>query len=167
MISNILENKENVQNYFTMPVAVIILFLTLGCNPRALPFIRDKLKANDEMNTKNTEEAVKTDEKLRELDDLCKSIPLPDSFKFYSKSRSVKGSDLIFVYYYSDDDFNNSDKYFREYFSSNQWSVTEDNSVNKTTEFRKDDKRIVIQYGGIGIDANYAFSCKRIIDGKD
>jgi hypothetical protein len=145
----------------------VILHLMIACNPRALPFIKDRLKANDEINTKNTEEAVKTDEKLKELDDLCKTIPIPDSFKFYSKDRSVRGSDLIFVHYYSDDNFNDSDKYFREYFLSNQWSLTEDNGVNRITEFRKNGKRIVVQYGGIGVDANYGFTCARIIDKKD
>ncbi|MCU0238818.1 MAG: hypothetical protein MUC29_05195 [Pyrinomonadaceae bacterium] len=138
-----------------------------GCNPKGLPFIKEYLRKNDELNTKQTNEDIKTNAKLKELDDLCKSIPLPDSFKFYGKQRSYKHSNLLSFYYYSEDSFDKSDKHFREYFLSNGWKLFEENYVNRITELRKDDKAITIQYGGIGIDANYSFACKRIVDAKD
>jgi hypothetical protein len=159
--------RENACKCLTTAIFAILIFLMIGCNPRALPFIKDKLKANDEINTKNTEEAIKTDEKLRELNDLCKSITLPDSFKFYSKNRSQKNSDLISFYYYSNANFDDFDKTFRQHFLADDWQLFENDSVNRITEFRKNDKIIAAQYGGIGLDANYAFICKRIIEKKD
>jgi hypothetical protein len=156
--------KEIFIKYLALVITSVLLFLMISCNPRGLPYIKDQLKKNDELVTKQVDESLKTDVKLKELDDLCKSIPLNDSFKFYGKQRSYKHSNLLSFYYYSEDNFDNSDKYFREYFLSNGWKLVEGNYVNRITEFRKDDKVVAIQYGGIGIDANYAFICKRVVD---
>jgi hypothetical protein len=160
--------KEKIYKYLKISVTVIFLFLIIGCNPRALPFIRDKLKANDEIKTKNADEAVKTDEKLKELDDLCKSIPLPNSFKFYSKNRSVKGSDSIFFFYQTQGDYDSYENFFKDYLSKDGWELIKVDSSYRSTEYRKNDKRVAIFFGSyLGEFADCSFTCERINKKKD
>lgn len=152
------------KKYMLTFVAVILLIMTFcfaGCNPKELPILKEKLKDWDEFTTRETEEAIKRNPELQELDNLCKQIPLSERFKLYSKRMASHGPPALFLFYYSEDDFDKSDKLFREYFKQNGWEIFNKNSMNRISEFRKNNYIISIQYGGVGQSANYAISCEK------
>jgi hypothetical protein len=160
--------KKNVYNYLTILVFTILIFLMMGCNPKKLPYIRDKMKINDEINTKNANEAVKNDKDLKELDDLCRSIPVPESFEFYSKKQSIRGSDSMFYFYKTHGDYSSYENYVRDYLSKDGWELTKVDSSYRSTEFRKNDKRIAVFFGDyLGEFADCSFTCERITNKKD
>jgi hypothetical protein len=75
---------------------------------------------------------------------------------------ALHGPHTLFYHYYSDDDFNETDKYFKEYFTGNGWQIFDDRSFNKTSSFQKENIRFIIQYGGMGSDVNYGIICGKI-----
>lgn len=149
------------KKYFLLLMSVLIL-TTVNCNPRELPIVKETLKEADINRTEATEDAIKNNPELQELDNACKQIPLPDQFKMVAKHLAPGKPPALSYYYFSNETFDDSDKFFKDYFQKNGWKSVENKSLNRISEFRNDNNRIVIQYGGIGVDANYSIFCEKL-----
>lgn len=158
--------KQKLFPLFSIILLLAIVFYTVGCNPRQLPIIKDRLTEMDNVGTEETKEAIKNNAKLQELDNICKQIPLPEGFKLIAIQLSPNESPILTYYYYSENDFEKSDNYFRQYFVENGWSIVENKSLNRISSFRNDNYKINIQYGGMGANANYAINCSKLPSSK-
>jgi hypothetical protein len=140
----------------------LIIYLTIfaGCSPKTLPGIREQLKKNDEAATEEANRLIADNPDLRALNELCEQVPISENFSLYSKRIAHNYPLTIFFFYRSKDDSSLMDAQFRQYFMERNWRIRDLSSVNKITEFTNEKYRITIQYGGLGENADYSFSCE-------
>jgi hypothetical protein len=148
-------------------LAVLFLgFITItqsACNPRENPIFRKAALENEQMITRQTEEAIKNSPVLQELDAMCKQIPLPANSQFIWKGGLDDQTISLSYHYYSETKYEEAWSLFKVYFLQNGWKLTkEDNSYPKIIEFRNDKYRVQINYGGMGEGVNYGFSCEKL-----
>ncbi|HKP69488.1 MAG TPA: hypothetical protein VJV05_09405 [Pyrinomonadaceae bacterium] len=139
----------------------VVAFLLPGCNPKELPIINAGINKLNEAQEREIDETIRKSDALKELDHLCRSIVESGDFRLVSRSISTHGPPKLFFYYYSDVDFDSADGDFGRRLGAAGWRTVENRSMNPTAAFRKDDQVIVIQYGGIGSNANYGITCEK------
>ncbi|MCW5962170.1 MAG: hypothetical protein KIS76_18565 [Pyrinomonadaceae bacterium] len=121
---------------FILKISLLTMtILSLGCNPTNLPVFKQGSDQIRDLGTKETEEAIKTDPELEQLDNVCSKIPFLKSFEIISKSMSTHGPRQLFYSYYSDISFDDSEKRIKEYFSNDGWEFVKYPSFNRTSSF--------------------------------
>jgi hypothetical protein len=151
---------------FNLLIAISMFFAFAGCNLKELPVVRDQVRKMDEIATAETDKAIENSPELQELDSICTHIPLNDSFRLYGKRIAPNYPSTLFYSYDSSEDFETASRRFTEHFAGLGWASRQLNAVNRITEFRSEKFRVTIQYGGIGKNANYSFSCEKISDAR-
>jgi hypothetical protein len=74
--------------YFAL--LVVASTLTVACNPREMPGLKQLGRREEARIRRETEEAIKTSPALQQLNEFCtREIPVPDGFVLANKSRSV------------------------------------------------------------------------------
>lgn len=141
--------------------AIAVVFLSLGCNPRNLPIVNDQFQKLDEKIMKETDEAIAKTPELQKLDAICTSIPKGEQFKLYSKRLAHNYPLTLFYSYSSSEAYDSADRRFKEYFAGMQWTHQEIGSMNPVSEYTKFPYRVTIQFGGMGPNATYGFSCEK------
>jgi hypothetical protein len=131
-------------------LCIVLSAITISCTP----FLKEN-------RTKAADEAIQKNPELQELDNLCKQIAALKDFKFISKGISSHGLPALYYSYYSENDFDETDKFFRDYLMKNGWESVSNPSNNRTSAFKKHSIRIIIQYGGMGTDSNYGITCEK------
>jgi uncharacterized protein YxeA len=141
---------------------IFIQLLTVGC---FLTF-KDSQLTSEEF-TQKAEEEITKNPKLKELDDLCKSLPVMESYSLKGKRN---GNQKIFIsYFYTSEvlkivDWNYLKTSYIEYFEKLSWKlIAQNNSSAKYLEFKKDGKYVMISTApdaGMGWGRNYAIECK-------
>jgi hypothetical protein len=96
----------------------------------------------------------------RELDNLCRQIPVPDDFRLLGK-RGLYRSKGVTYYYDSRLEFDPAEQYFREYFKSNGWIFSETDTISRGLEFTNERYRVTIDHGDQTV---YSINCFQELD---
>lgn len=157
--------RRSLNIQFVQALIIINFLLCVACNPRELPIIKEKLKEMDDVRTEETLKVIRKNPKLSELDKWCRETPLPGDFSLVAVQLSQ--TSFISYYYFSEADFDNSEKSFKTYFANNEWEVVDKSYNNRVIAFKKSNQFISIQFGGMGSRANYSITCKDLTLSKD
>jgi hypothetical protein len=119
-----------------------------------------------EESIKQTEERISKDSKLKEYDDLCKSIKIPTGYELKGRSVGIKGKRVNYFYKSSSGDVINHDSlrsFYTVYLKDEGWELVSDGGfVSKWTEFQKDGKYLMISTApdaGMDWGKTYGLSC--------
>lgn len=146
---------------FSVLLGLAFLLMTTGCNPRSLPVVGDQLRWLDQKTTEETDRAIAKDPQLQEIEKVCNSIPKDQSFSLYAKRMAHTYPLTLFYFYSSPKNYDTAEREFGEYFQKGEWERREIGSVNRVVEYKNETYRVTIQFGGMGPNANYGFSCER------
>jgi hypothetical protein len=147
-----------------------VLCLSACFNPRNTPIFKKLGGDWERENAKYIEEALRTSPVLQDIERLCvKEIPLPEGFRLVSRTGNDKKKNPYLSYkYYSVADYRGIKPLYEKYFAQNGWRVTENREGGWGPPchavFRKDSYKVAIQYGGMGDEVNYAFSCQKVFE---
>ena len=141
-----------------IPIALFASFMS-GCSYVRAP--NQGSKWIDDRNTRATDEAIEKDDTLKELAAICSSIPKRDDYVLVSKGLSHVPPPELFYNYSSSEDFETARMRFHSYLQSDDWHLEDTGQAQYYAEYRKGPYRISIQFGRMGRDANYGFSCEK------
>lgn len=144
-------------------VTLIGAFLSSACNPRELPPFKKLSEWSEKETTRQTEEAIKNDLALQEVDGICKNIPLSGDFEFLWKARLDERRLILAHHYVSDVHFDEARVRWVKYFSDNGWSLEKwiDGKRTKRLEFSSSDYRVIIEHQPSNHTMNYAIYCEK------
>jgi hypothetical protein len=164
--------KDNLVKFgLSLVFLVGISFSMTGCAYiRNLPLVKEKVLEDQKERTQKTEEAVKKDSILRELDDLCSDLPKPIDFEFAFKDKSVERANKLYYIdhiYLSVINYKEVRKFYLDYLSKEGWKVEEDIDIGgKWINFKKDNYEIQVYYGAGGKDDagkyTYGITCQNL-----
>lgn len=152
-----MKNILNVHAFLGSIVFFSLIFFTNGCQ------IFDK-KMRDSR-TDEAEKIIKDNPEYREVDKICKEIPIPENSKLVGKAR-LFNSVGISNYYYSEVDSNLLRKNFEDFFIQQNWEQIDSNFINPTLHFQKKPYEVKMQFGGIGRGISYSINCAKISSDK-
>jgi hypothetical protein len=143
-------------------ILVLALFAaTVGIGGCAHPLFqpREKLLENERKLSQAAEQEIKGSARLKEVDALCRQVPLPQGFSFISKH--VNNDATVSFNYGSEVSFVIARKFYLDYFENNGWTtgIVEAAIVHRVNA-AKDGNRIMISYGGVGSsEIDYSITC--------
>jgi hypothetical protein len=145
---------------FFSAVVCFILLIFIGAGCKTLPGVRETLKALDKARTEETKKVIQENPELKDLDNWCRLIPLPADFNLVAIQLSPQN--FLSFYYFSETDFDKADNFFKENFTKDGWESVKSNYNNRVSVYRKNNRLVIIQFGGIGADANYSIDCEQV-----
>ena len=144
-------------------LSIVLVAAFNACNPRNLPIVKDLAIASEKERTRHTAELIESSKQMKQLDNVCAQIPVPDSFQFVWKDGYNDEHKLVASYYLSEISFNESQEIWRDYFIKEGWEVSVDNmSYPKLVSAKKKPYIARIYYGGMGERTNYSIGCELI-----
>lgn len=134
-------------------IVLLMSFSFSACFVRSLPdpFAEQREQHLDEFINKN--------ERLKQLDSLCKEIGDVQKFKLTRRSISRDATELYF-YFETGISHLQASNNFAPYFRDGAWDRDERSRVGKAEFFKKGDITINIQYGGISGGADIGITCR-------
>lgn len=105
----------------------LILLLVSGVTAciRQLPAFKREAKRQSERMTRETQEAIKKNPKLQELENLCaKQIPLPEGFVLTQLGRDFHESKFLAYHYRSKERYDTVKQFYLTYFGKQNWQLT-------------------------------------------
>jgi len=150
--------------YFAL--VVVASTLTVACNPREMPGIKQLGRREEARITRETDEAIKTSPVLQQLNELCtRKIPLPDGFVLANKARSVNEPIFLSYGYRASIDYETVKRFYLDYLPKQGWQLTEQKDggwgPSRLTFHRKDFK-VIINDKQYGDDALYFIECVKL-----
>lgn len=156
---------DNQMHRITLTLTATIL-LFVACSPIKIPVLRERAKKEQERITKETQEAIKSSQKLQELDRLCtKDIPLPPDFVLVKLHRDYKDETFLGYGYHSDVSYQQVKTLYRDYFLQRGWQLAGEKDRTwgyPYIEFINATYRIKIYDFGPGDGVNYSFHCEKL-----
>jgi len=149
---------------YLRPLLLLPLICTFaGCNVREVSLFKKLAQSSDEEITRQTEEAIKKDPDLQELNRICMDIPLPQNSHLVRKGGPDDQHKSIWVLYKTPASFDDLERGWLSHFQTSTWRLKErrDSSLMRILEFESQQSSVEIQYGGMGESANVAFGCKK------
>lgn len=144
---------SNIKIFFLVATFFVLAVSIVGCR------IFDNRMRDSQ--TAEAERIIKENPEYREVDDLCKQIPVPTESTFIGKARLFRSVGLL-NYYYSETESNLLWKEFEKFFNKDGWQQIKSDSINPTLEVRKQNYEVSIQFGGIGRGISYSIFCGKI-----
>jgi hypothetical protein len=143
---------------------VVILGMAVAAAACSSSFFqsKDKFLEKERQMTIEAEMEIRKSAGLKEIDVLCRQVPIPKEFSFISKHVNDNGS--ISLNYDSELSFYIARNFYLNYFETHGWKtgVVESPLFHSVTGI-KDDNRISIAYGGIGSgEIDYSITCARL-----
>jgi hypothetical protein len=143
---------------------VAILGMTVAAAACSSSFFQGKEKflEKERQTTAEAEMEIRKSAALKELDILCRQVPIPKEFSFISKH--VNDNNTISLNYDAELSFYIASNFYLNYFETHGWKtgVVESPILHSVTGI-KDDNRISIAYGGIGTgEIDYSITCAKL-----
>ena len=143
-------------------LAIVLPLLLTACDPRTSQPLKGLIEESDRRISKQTDEAIKNDPELQELDRLCTGIPLPSDFVLIRKGDLDDRIVTIGYYYKSDTPYSEARLLWINYFSQNGWEAEKEQDVfPRTLRFKNGSYRASFFNGGLGA-AQYSLSCEKL-----
>lgn len=112
------------------------------------------------------EEEIKKNPELRETDNFCREIPLPENTKFVEKARVFRVVGIIYSY--------SSDKspeflydFFTDTFTKKGWEFVEPDSIQQTVDFKNDKFKVRVTLTGFTGDISFSIYCGKLDERKN
>src|SRR5690606_24310489 len=102
-------------------IVLIAALLLSACNPREFPPFKKYSEWSEKEITRQTEEAIKNDPELAELDSVCKQVPVPESFEFIRKGGLDDERVTLSTYYFSHMRYEDARLVWDDYFQRTGW----------------------------------------------
>jgi len=156
--------RFSVKNCFAIIVFITSIFCSTSCL-KYLPY-GDKIEAEiNRQRIEHAEQMVKDSPDFKEVDDICRQIPVPENVTFITKG--VANEQIVGITYYflvPNEKYDDIKTLYHDYFAHNGWEegFPEADGVSEITKFYRTNFVVIMQVGGMGPDVNYAFGCKKI-----
>lgn len=147
------------RNMFNKKNFVIIIFLVAASFQFTACFLQGEVPYDE--TTKVVEKVIKEDPMYKDLDDLCRQIPLPDDFKLLGKKAQFKFKGITY-YFNSEYKFDYVEKFFKDYFTENGWDFSETKTLTRGLEFTNEEYRVEVYY--LGEKPDYTIHCFKKLD---
>lgn len=146
-------------------ISIMFIVCLVACNPRKLPYIREKLERNDRETTRTTEEIIRQTPKLKELSDICENASFIGNLEILKKSLNRRTENTLFFYYHSQTDTKEFMHLDQVEFAKKNWQLVkaEDRIGAKQVTFRNNDYEITVNYGVDGDYNIYSRACVELI----
>ncbi len=153
--------RSRVRELFVVLFAALLLS---ACNPREFPSFKKYSEWSEKEITRQTEEAIKNDPELGELDSVCKQVPVPENFKFMRKGGLDDERITLSTFYFSNMRYEDARLVWDDYFHRSGWRLVRRNEgrISKVSEFRNASYGVIIQFGGMGKSVNYSIFCEKL-----
>ena len=150
--------------YFAL--VVIASTLTVACNPREMPGIKQLGRREEARITRETDEAIKTSPAFQQLNELCtREIPVPDGFVLANKSRGVNEPRFLSYGYRASIDYETVKRFYLGYLPSRGWQLKEQKDGGwgpSKLVFRKEGFEVIIYDKEYGDDSIYFVECAKL-----
>lgn len=142
----------------------LISIVFTACNPRESPGIKQLAKQYEAFTTKQTDEAIKTNPALQEVEATCKQIPLPSDFVFEWKGGLNDDQVMALSYYYaSETKYGEARLLWNDYFLLNGWvAAKEEDTFPRNLRFKNTQYEVSIYHGGMGTRTQYSIHCEKL-----
>jgi hypothetical protein len=115
----------------------------------------------DKSRTIEAERKINEDPEFRKIDELCKTIPIPEGSEFVGKARMFNSIGLS-NFYYTTQNFDILEDFFKKHFVDNEWEHEQPDSLSRILIYRKGETEVEIQFGEIGRDISYSIYCGKV-----
>lgn len=152
-------------------IVLSAIYIFTGCNPRDIIFGREEIERKEKIATERTEREIKESSELKDLNELCQSIPRQDGFELLYKDTWINDNfpdnskrDIFLTHKLSSKvEFKELKKVILDYFLTRGWTRLEQKELGRELRFRKDNYAISISYQGQEEQINYFFTCVKTI----
>lgn len=155
--------KQKIGWFLILIIAIVLPLWLTGCDPRTSQPLKGLIEESDRRISKQTDEAIKNDPVLQELDRLCTGIiPLPSDFVLIRKGDLDDRIVTIGYYYKSDTPYSEARLLWVNYFSQNGWEAEKEQDVfPRNLQFTNGSYKVSFYNGGLGA-AQYSVSCEKM-----
>jgi hypothetical protein len=157
-----MSQKKNVHKRLTIATLIILCFLTIGCNPRVLPYIRDQVANIDEKATKQAEEKVKESPVLQKLDGVCNDLPFLKDLRLIGRRISTRKSNFLAYSYETKINLDDMLAVDKKFLLESGWTLLSDEKwyFDHTMKYNKDNYLMIITYGLSSDPSIYVVTCE-------
>ena len=159
-------NEDNCRGFrLSLGLLLLLAVYLTGCNPRNWPGFKERAAQEDARITKETQEAIKRDPVLGDLNHLCaETIPKVDGAQLLSMSHSTHSRTFISYHYGVTTPFPQIKAVFRDYFQQKEWELIGEKDANwgpPNIDFRTDTYQITVWGSSPNDTAGFSLTCAK------